>query len=407
MWAGLPFKLRILLVTMVIANIGSAIFWPFMALYVKDLGADVGEVGLYFTIMSVAPVGFRILGGWISDNLGRVQTVAIGSIAGVIGFAGLWLAPTWLWLIPGGLVMHLGRSLVGPSFRAYTAECADESQRAQVFGFTSSVFLICQIIGPVLGGYIAKFYTYRQLFAIATAFIAAATVLRVWNAWDLPFRLGRLKPAALGSDLKRALALIFGGGLLTWILAVDTFGDFGTRLSDEFFSLFQKEIGGLGDDHIGWLSSIGAITTAVLLVPSGWLSDRIGERRMMVIGATLGAGALVVFANAHSFAGFLVATLLLNTTWALYGPAYNSLLSKAVPTSQLGITYGFFETAWSLVATPAPYIGGLLWEGHSPRTPFYITAAVSLATVVPIWFKFRLPAREGETSPEPAEGPPG
>ena len=50
MWAVLPGKLKWLLLTMVIANIGSAMFQPFLALYVKELGASVAEVGLYFTI---------------------------------------------------------------------------------------------------------------------------------------------------------------------------------------------------------------------------------------------------------------------------------------------------------------------------------------------------------------------
>jgi MFS family permease len=134
LWNQLPRKLQVLLVTMIVANIGSGIFAPFMALYVKDLGASVTQVGLYFTLMAVAPVAFRILGGWFSDSVGRVATVAIGSVMGLLGFVALWLAPTWAWLIPGGLFMALGRSLVGPSFRAYVAECADESVRAQVFG---------------------------------------------------------------------------------------------------------------------------------------------------------------------------------------------------------------------------------------------------------------------------------
>jgi len=378
MWVGLPIKFRILLVTMVIANIGSSIFGPFLVLYVKDLGADIGQVGLYFTIMAVAPVAFRILGGWISDNLGRVQTVAIGSFAGLIGFTMLWLAPNWVWLIPGGLAMDLGRALVGTSFRAYTAESADETVRAQVIGFTDSVFLICGIIGPPLGGLIARVSTYRHLFAVATGFMAVATAVRVWNASDLPFQFGRLKLAKLRTGLGGIAALILGGGLLTWIFAVDALRDFGYSLSLNLFSLYQKEVGLLGEEQIGLLAAIGSLTMALLMTFSGRLSDRIGERRMMVFGGMLDVVALVLFVNVRSFAGFVAATMLMHVAWSFFAPAFNSLLSKAVPAGQLGITYGLFETSLSLIAMPAPVIGAQLWQHVSPQTPAYVTAGLAL-----------------------------
>jgi MFS family permease len=385
---------------MVIANIGSGIFAPFLALYVKDLGADIGQVGIYFTIMAVAPVAFRILGGWISDNLGRVQTVALGSVAGLAGFSAFWLAPTWGWLIPAGLLMDLGRALVGTSFRAYTAESAKPEVRAQVIGFTDSVFMICRIIGPPLGGYIAQFYNYRALFGVALLFMAVATALRAWNTRDLPFHWGKLQLARLKAGLGGIGALLLGGGLLTWILGVDLLRDMSYSLSLNFFSLYQKDIAGLSDGQIGWLSSIGAVTMALLMTLAGRLADRIGEHKVMVLGGLVDAVALVVFVNVRSFPAFVLVAVLMSTGWSLFGPAYNSLLSKAVPPDRLGITYGLFETTASLLGMPAPAIGAQLWQHVSPQFPFYLTVALNLLTLVPIWLKFRLPAEATEPKKE-------
>jgi MFS family permease len=391
MWAVLPSKLKWLLLTMVIANIGSAVFQPFLALYVKELGASVAEVGLYFTIMAISPVAFRILGGWFSDSVGRVQTVALGSLAGLAGFAAMWLAPTWQWLIPGGLLMSLGRSLVGPSFRAYTAECAGLEMRAQVFGFTDSIFMICEMVGPPLGGAIAEVAGYRWLFAVAVGFMVVATVVRTWNTWGLPFRWRELRPATLKAGLGGLGALILGGGLLAWIFVVDAVRDTGFSLSFDFFALYQKEVGGLGEGQIGWLSSIGAVSTALVLMPAGRLSDRLGERKVMALGGVLATAGIVLFVNVSSFAGFVAALMLINVAFAFFGPAFDSLLSKAVPSSRLGLTYGLFATTISVAAMPAPVIGAQLWQKVSPQLPFYLSAAVCLLMVVPIWLKFRLP----------------
>ena len=401
-WAVLPSKLKWLLLTMVIANIGSAVFQPFLALYIKELGASVAQVGLYFTIMAVSPVAFRILGGWFSDSMGRIQTVALGSLAGLAGFAAMWLAPTWQWLIPGGLLMSLGRSLVGPSFRAYTAECAGVEMRAQVFGFTDSIFVVCEIVGPPLGGYIAEVAGYRWLFAVAVGFILVATLVRTWNTWGLPFRWNELRPSTLKAGLGGLGALILGGGLLAWIFVVDAVRDTGFSLSYDFLALYQKEIGGLGEGQIGWLASIGAMITALVLMPAGRLSDRLGERKVMALGSVLAAVGTVLLVSVRSFAGFMAALMLVNAGFAFFGPAFDSLLSKAVPSNRLGLTYGLFATTISLAAMPAPAIGAQLWQNVSPQFPFYLSAAVCLLMVVPIWLKFRLPQSGSAPANTPA-----
>jgi MFS family permease len=72
-------------------------------------------------------------------------------------------------------------------------------------------------------------------------------------------------------------------------------------------------------------------------------------------------------------------------------PAYQSLISKAVPKKVRGTAFGLFSSSLGLVSLPAPWIGGELWEKVSPRFPFMITVVVSFLSVIPAWLKFRLP----------------
>lgn len=140
--------------------------------------------------------------------------------------------------------------------------------------------------------------------------------------------------------------------------------------------------------------SIGAVTTALVLMPAGRLSDRVGERKLMAFGSALTTVGIVLFVNAGTFTGFVVAYMLMHVAFASFGPAFDALLSKAVPSNRLGLTYGLFATTISLVAMPAPAIGAQLWQRVSPQLPFYLSAAVCLVMVVPIWLKFRLPPAE-------------
>src|SRR3989304_8008209 len=52
--------------------------------YLRELGADVRLIGLFFTLSLDFPLVLRMFGGRISDSIGRLRTMLIGSIAGVL-----------------------------------------------------------------------------------------------------------------------------------------------------------------------------------------------------------------------------------------------------------------------------------------------------------------------------------
>jgi MFS family permease len=135
----------------------------------------------------------------------------------------------------------------------------------------------------------------------------------------------------------------------------------------------------------------------LILTPAGWLSDRRGERVGIVGGFALIAVAMGVFLSSRVFAGFAVVWALFGVGTALIDPAYNSLISKAVPLRLRGTAFGLFATSIGLISLPAPYVGAMLWERFAPQVPFYVPLVATVLLLPVMWFKFRLPA---EQSPE-------
>lgn len=81
--------------TMILANIAAHMIFPLESLYVQQLGANVQQVGLFFTIASIAPFLFQVFGGWLSDSVGRLQAIAIGSVGGALSYLFYIFAPSW------------------------------------------------------------------------------------------------------------------------------------------------------------------------------------------------------------------------------------------------------------------------------------------------------------------------
>jgi len=380
---------------MILANISGNMHMPLLPLYLQKLGADVGQVGLFFTISAVAPLLFQIFGGWLSDSIGRLQAVAIGSLAGVVAFTIFVVSPAWQWLLLATAMGSMSGAFVAPSYQAFIAEESAEQARGRVYGLSSALFAVVGVIGPPIGGYISQYFGFRTLYVVAWVIYFVATIIRLWmaRAARLQETQPREKPSLAG--LKKSLAamgaLLVAGGVVTWIFLSDGVRDVSFSLAFQLLPLYMQNLMGLTNVQIGWLASIASLTTMLLLTPAGWLSDRKGERVGIVAGFAMIALAMAVFLRSRLFAGFVVAWVLIGIGQALIDPSYSSLISKVVPQRLRGTAFGVFSTSIGVISLPAPYIGAMLWERFSPQVPFYVPLVTTVLLLPVMWVKFKLP----------------
>lgn len=395
--------LVVFMIAMVLANLGGGMYGSFESLYLENLGASVTQIGLFFTLSQIMPLLLQILGGWISDSLGRLRAIAIGSVFGTIAQIILVISRSWGVVLLSSVVGAGARSLVGPSFDAFIAEHSSEHNRARVYGVVQTIFGLVSVIGPPLGGWLVQAFNFKTMLVVSAILYIIATVIRLIMAR----RSAKPNPQSphhtpltwlgLKTNLTGMFGLLIAGGVVTWILITDGVRDISFAMSFNFMGLFMEQVGKLNLQTIGIMNGIFGLFTMLFMIPGGWLSDRTSERVGIAIGFFL-----------HFIAIGMIALLppaapawLYGSSWALGGvgvglvaPAYQSLISKSVPQHLRGTAFGLFSTSLGLVSLPAPYIGGLLWKNVSPQFPFAITAVVSLLAIVPVWFKFRIPKTE-------------
>src|SRR5690349_6730473 len=111
---------------------------------------------------------------------------------------------------------------------------------------------------------------------------------------------------------------------------------------------------GLTTEEIGFVSSAFFIAIAVLQLPIGILLDRFGARR--VITATMGIAVVgsVAFALAGSFAGLVLARVLIATGFAAVTIGSVVILRNQLPPSELSASMSILfaaANAGSLAAT--------------------------------------------------------
>ena len=395
--------MRWFLFAMVLANVASHMYVMLLPIYLKELGASVAQIGMVFTLSSLVPLALQIFGGYISDSIGRLRAVAIGSIGGVIGQTMMLFSPTWQWMLVAISVANIARSFVAPSFGAFIAEQSTQETRGRVYGLSETIFQIVSVVGPPLGGFIAFRYGFRIMLLVSTILYTIAALLRIWMARAARFT-SESKPRKLSfrsfrTQMVAMIGLILSGGLVTWIFITDGVGDVAWRLSDQLFPLYLNEEIGMTVAQIGILEAVFGIAMMSATLPAGWLSDKIGERITIMLGFFFVFLGFVVFLQSQDIFGVTIA-------WAVFGlgigglvPPYESIVSKAVPENMRGTAFGLFRTSLGVVSLPAPWIGAQLWERYNPKLPFQLTAISTLITIVIVWFKFKLPGN-GQAGPD-------
>ena len=387
--------LIVFMVSMVFANIASEMYVTMLPLYMKYLGADVMQIGVFFTISQIVPLVLQILGGWVSDTIGRLRSVALGSLIGLGAFISPIFIPTWQWLYLSETLNALTRSLIGPSFGAFIAEETPEENRGKVYGITDTIYTVVTVIGPPLAGWLADTYGFRIMLSVSAGIYIIATLIRLYLArtagrTQRKEKSERLSVESLKVNFKTIFGLAVAGGLLTWLLLTDGVRDIAFSLSFQLMPLYLEEIGGMSLQQIGWLTSFYGIASMATTIPAGWFSDKVGERISIALGFFLEFIAMILMIRVNSFAGYATAWVVLGVGSGVMSPAYQSLLSKALPERLRGTGFGLIHASLGLFSLPAPAIGSFLWKTVSPEAPFYITALFALLTTIPAFLKFKL-----------------
>lgn len=390
--------MRWFMFAMVMANIAGSMYTILLPIYLTELGASVVQVGLVFTLSSVVILILQVFGGWISDSIGRLRAIAIGSIGGVIGFTFMLLANSWETMLLAISVSQIPYALVGPSFGAFIAENSTQKNRGRVYGITDTIYQITGVVGPPLGGFIAGIYGFKPMLFVAAIFYSIAAGLRIWMATTMrsPEEPSpqKLTAKSFKSSLTLMIGMVLSGGVITWIFITDGVWDIAYRLSGELQPLYLEKIAGIPLVQIGLLGSIFSVGWMITPIISGRIADKYGERVPISLGFLMIFFAYVVFLQVSDFIGFAIAWAIFGISVGLLSPAYQSLVSKVVPQENLGIFTGMFRSSLGLISLPAPFIGAQLWERFNPKVPFIITAILALISVIPTWFKFKIPAKE-------------
>lgn len=146
---------------------------------------------------------------------------------------------------------------------------------------------------------------------------------------------------------------------------------------------FGKEFG-LSKTEIGFVFSAFAYPYLVFQIIGGWVSDRFGARRTLVICGVIWAGGTALTGVAGGLTSLIVARLLLGLGEGATFPAATAAMSRWVPKEKRGFAQGITHAFARLGNALAPAAMVAIMAAYGWRESFYFCAAISFVWVV-LW----------------------
>jgi len=353
--------------------------------YASILGLSKETIGVIEgSVTSIASV-FKILSGILSDKLGqRKSIVFIGYLLSAVGRLFLFLSFNSAAAFGLRAVDGVGKGLKDAPRDALVAQSSKKKSMGRSFGFQRMLDTLGSFIGPLItAGLLVLLSRYSDSSRYRTIFVIAGIV-----AFMTIILVGLLVKERCGENVGTAFKLdgqLLKGkfALFFLVMLVFTLGN----SSDAFLILRAQNIG-FKVTTIPILIALFNLFYALLSVPSGMLSDRIGRVNVIRIGWLIYALTYLGFALAK----FQWQIWLL---YAIYGVYYSttegvakSLVAHLVDEKYRATAFGLYNASIGVMALPASAVAGLLWDKVSPAAPFYFGGLCAiLATVLITFFK--------------------
>ena len=350
----------------------------------QDLMLNYFQAGLLVSAYSVTSGLSQILGGWVGDRIRhRWISITLGLIGvGVSGFAA-GLMPSYNTLLIALVAMGIFAGAYHPA-AVPAISSLFEDRRGKAIGLHMIGGAIGFGVGPFIGTAIAATLSWHMAFMmLSVPAMIAGLCVAVWLRKiepDIPraeITTGKGKTAGADSPslwqvLKKVSAVII-------LVVVVTFTS-GSLLP--FIPLYLV-------DHYSLTTTMAAIWTSILRASGilgsllgGWLSDRWGNKRTVLLTLIAIGPAILLFTTVNYFPALAVLMIAIGILWTMRETAVQTYLMEKTPLRMNGLVFGIYFGIGQQGQSLLQPVYGVFMDMAGISTVFLIVGLISMATSI-------------------------
>jgi MFS family permease len=375
LWRRYDRRLWTLVFVQMIVACGFGAAMPFVSLYLyRELGVSMRGVGTIMLVAALVTSVGRIIGGELSDRLGRKPLIVLAMAART----GIFLLMAYVihlrasYLLVAGvfLAIRFFGAVIQPAVRAMVTDVADPSRRVESFGLLRIGMNAGWAAGPALGGFLLAI-SYSSLFLVtAGASLIGFLIMLCFTTESIRAR------AQERFELRKVLSAVRNRPFFFFCLSslglFLVMGQFASTLS-----VFSTEIIKISEVELGFLYTLNGIICVLFQWPAAFVAARMGTFRALIGGCLLYALGYLSVGFVPAF-GYLLGSMVVITLGEIFhSPSASTAVAAMAPEGKIGRYMGFFGLAEALGWSVGPFIGGLLFDATAMTAPTLLWGAIA------------------------------
>jgi MFS family permease len=358
-------------------DFASEMIYPLLPLFLTSvLGVGAFALGIIEGIAESTASVLKFFSGYVSDRYKRRKPIfAAGytlsnAVRPLIG-----IAASWLFVLLLRFADRAGKGIRTAPRDALLADSAGEKRRGFAFGFQRALDHAGAVMGPLaavlllplLDNNLRHLFLLSALPGVVVFFIVFFAVSEVRpKGTATPERITLLSGLRdVDKSFRYYLAVIF----------IFTLGN-----SSDAFLLLKAQEAGIAVASIPLLWVALHIVKSLTAIPGGWLSDRVGRKRIIIVGWAVYGIIYVAFALTTENAGIWALFVLYGVYFGLTEGVERAMVADMVRTERLGTAYGLFNLTVGFATLPASLLFGFVWELFGSPPAFLMGAGLALVS---------------------------
>ena len=358
---------------------------PLLPLLRETFAVSPGEVGLLTSMSGLSSVVMDLIAAYLLQRRPLLSLLLQGIGLAGVALLGSILAPSFYWLVAAQMLLGFGLGITRVACLMIIVTGTPRAEQGRANNLLEFSAIAGLTLSPTLSGLTASLLHWRAAFALAMVFVAGACGWVLYTRQALAAAVGaatgrhnpdmpataqpapRLEASATAASYTRVIGIAY---VATFVLSFIWSGFISTAMP-----LFGGEVVGIPPATLGLAFTAGLLVDLVLLLPIGWLSDRLEARVVLTPALLLMAGALAYLPQATSFGGLLVVSICLHTGFAAWGMP-SAALALCTPRERLARTMGIYRLLVDGAVVIAPWLVGTLIGLYGYGPPAWLTAAL-------------------------------
>ncbi len=364
-------NLKIIFISNLLAAFGDGFIVYLLPLFIRSINATPEDVGLLYSLSSLAAAITIIPGGFLADRYDRKKIM-------ISGWA-LWIpipllfsfATDWTQLIVPMFIY--GITFSAPAVSAYVLEHSQTNSMASAFTTLGAAYAIGYIFSPTVAGLLSSFLENRLIFMITAVFYSLAAFTLIQLTSQKPTKTQETKPQSneRPTDEKKGI----------WkLVAISAFFAammFIISLVSTLIPQFLNYIHHYNVETVLYLGTINYLGAFLLSLIIGRIGDKYSKATAISFSMILVSIALSIFIFTSNLILQVVASFLRGASFPMW--AYMGVIAGSIaPPTQRSRWISVVQWSTRLSIIAAPYIGGILYT-ITPVSPFIFTIVVALA----------------------------